>query len=44
MKKGRKVREKHLTRISSILKGLIDYKVDKAEYERIEEKYSKVGG
>ena len=32
----------NLTRISSILKGLIDYKKDKAEYERIQEKYSKV--
>ena len=42
MKKGKKGREKHLRRIDSILKGLIDYKTDKAEYERIQEKYSKV--
>ena len=42
MKKGKKTREKHLKRIDSILKGLIDYKTDKAEYERIQEKYSKV--
>ena len=42
LKKGKQQRAKHLKRIDSILKGLIDYKVDKAEYQRIAEKYNKV--
>jgi hypothetical protein len=37
-------KKKQLTRLSSILKGLVDYKNDKAEYERIQKKYSKVNG
>jgi len=42
MKKGVKQRTKHLKRIDSILKGLLEYKKDKVEYIRIGEKYKDV--
>jgi len=43
MKKGKKQRIKHLERLDSILKGILDFKADKIEYERIRNKYLDLG-